>query len=582
METGRLPIKETNTPIERIDETVINWQKFADLSYNFQKHCSDVPSSGANIDNQINDKMYNFLVRKLGDSGITDREKLEDYIYMLNRVDSAEVKKQTLIKILDQLGYDGEREVRSLRIEIKKTEDKNIKVPTNFKLRVLETIAKDKAEGTELIVKRIEKEEHIYTTRDDEKSEMWIYNEGVYIPEGRTFIKEFCRETLGKVFTTNIGNLIIAKIEADTYIEQEEFFNNVNEKEVPVMNGILNIFTRKLRPFNPKEIFFNKLPIVYDKDNFCPNIIKHFQTVLKDKTDLPVMQELFGFLLLKEYKIEKAIMLSGNGRNGKSKTIELMKRFLGINNCSGVPLQDLDNDNYSKAELLNKMANLAGDISSKALSNDAWFKALTGRDLIGAARKFKTRVNFTNYAKMIFSANELPKVYDNTRAFWDRWVLLEFPYTFVNHKELLEADDTTKLKLIDTEIIEKITKPEEMSGLLNWALIGLERLLKNSDFSHSIGYLEVKKMWQRKSDSFMAFCEDFLEEEYEGQISKKELRSQYSKYCKIHKSKGQSEKSIRATLMDNYGVSEARTMLDETKVRVWEGIKWKEGVLKND
>ena len=42
--------------------------------------------------------------------------------------------------------------------------------------------------------------------------------------------------------------------------------------------------------------------ITYNPEKDCPTIKKHFQTVLKTEDDVKVMQEIVGFLLLKEYE----------------------------------------------------------------------------------------------------------------------------------------------------------------------------------------------------------------------------------------------------------------------------------------
>jgi len=173
---------------------------------------------------------------------------------------------------------------------------------------------KDREKGSELIVKEIEDNNFIYTTRDDIKSEMWIYKEGIYVPQGKSFIKEVSRKILGESFTTHLFNMIVSKIEADTYIDQDTFFKTNYLNEIPLKNGILNIHTKELIPHDPKIIFFNKLPIEYDPSAECPNIINHLRTVLKNEDDLLVLLELFGYLLLKEYKIEKAFMFVGFGR----------------------------------------------------------------------------------------------------------------------------------------------------------------------------------------------------------------------------------------------------------------------------
>jgi putative DNA primase/helicase len=435
---------------------------------------------------------------------------------------------------------------------------------------------KDRNGATEIIVKEIEKNNFIYTTRDDLKSEMWIYRDGVYLPQGKTFVKEVCRKILEEAFTPHLANGVIAKIEADTYIEHDEFFGTNYVDEVPVQNGILHILTRTITPHTPKKIFFNKLSIEYDPNAKCPNIINHFKKILKNEEDVSVMLELFGFLLYKEYKIEKAFMFVGFGRNGKSKTIDLMKRFVRPENCASLPLRALHEESFSLSELFGKMANLAADLSKTDLKDTGMIKALIGRDFIQAKRKYLRDLNFVNYAKMVFAANELPKIYDTTDGFWTKWVLIEFPFKFVSERvyENLTDEEKKEHRLKDDDIVEKLTTPEELSGLLNLALDGLHRLFENRDFSYSKSVKEIKDMWIRKSDSFTAFCYDHLEEDVNSKISKKTLRKLYYEYRKKHKVPGCSDNAIKITLENMYGASEYQDW-EGSRERFWEGIRFK-------
>jgi P4 family phage/plasmid primase-like protien len=433
---------------------------------------------------------------------------------------------------------------------------------------------KDRDKATELLVKEIKSNNFIYTTRDDVKSEMWIYKEGIYVPQGKSFVREFSREILGEAYSTQLSNAIISKIEADTFIEHDEFFNTNYVEEIPLINGILNIRTRELTEHTPQKIFFNKLPVTYNPDSDCPNVLNHFRSILSSDEDVKVMMELFGYLLLKEYKIEKAVMFVGFGRNGKSKTIELMKRFIGAENCASLPLRALHEESFSLSELFGKMANLAADLSKTDLQETGMIKSLIGRDTIQAKRKYLRDLNFVNYAKMIFAANELPKIFDTTDGFWTKWVLIEFPYKFVTKEQYDSASEEERKmwKIMDPDIIEKLTEEEELSGLLNYALDGLDRLLGNKDFSYTKSTSQVKDMWIRKSDSFTAFCYDHIEEDSNAIISKKDLRKYYHKYNKIHKLSGCSDKAIKITLESMFGVSESQ---NNSWDRIWEGINLK-------
>ena len=435
--------------------------------------------------------------------------------------------------------------------------------------------SKKRSEATETIVQEVLKKEHIYTTRNDKECEVWIYKDGIYIPDGKTFVKEICRKILREAYTTSLGNEVISKIETDTYITQEELFENKNIEEIAVENGILNIFTKELGFFTPEKRFFNKFPIEFDKKAECPAIQKHFEEVLKYSEDSKVMAELFGFLLLREYRFEKAFMFIGDGRNGKGKTLELMKRFMGIENCSSIPLQQLESDNFAMGELFNKMANISGDLDNSALNHTGSFKTLTGRDLISAARKFLNRVKFTNYAKMIFACNELPETKDLSHAFFARWVILEFPYAFVDKKEFEEMVDKNWVKIKDEKIIDKLSTKEELSGLLNLALEGLEQLEEKRCFSYSKNTAEVKKLWMRKSSSFQAFVMDNIEESWGQQIVKGHLKELYAKYCMKHKLKIESDKVMKEVLTMSCGAYGARKLVDGEQEYVWIGVRIK-------
>ena len=447
---------------------------------------------------------------------------------------------------------------------------------------ITQILLKNRNRVTEILMKFVLDNNYIYTTRDDEKSEMWIYQNGVYRPNGKTFVKENCREILGVAYTTTICNSVIAKIEVETFIDQKDLFINEDVNLIPVQNGILNLITKELISFSPKYRFFNKLPSTYNPKQDCPMIKNFFKSILRGEEDFVVMQELFGYLLYRDYKIEKAFMMLGNGRNGKGKTIELMKRFIGNENCSNIPLQTIETVDFAMSELFNKMANLSADISKTALRETGKFKSLTGHDLISAPRKFLTNVDFVNYAKMIFCANELPMTYDTSDGFFDRWVIIDFIYKFLSQKEIdilntQEKINPELIKQADTEMINKISTKDELDGLLNWSLEGLDRLLLNNDFSTSSSGIEVRNKWLRKSSSILAFLMDCVEIKDDSKVPKAQFRKEYSKYCRKYKLSPVTDKILRDALAVNLGVGEEKISFGMERLNCWIGI-----ILKNE
>lgn len=450
--------------------------------------------------------------------------------------------------------------------------------------KALEYLANNnKKKATEFIADEFKKINHIYTIRDDKFIEMWIYSEGIYIPQGKTYVKEFCRTILKGAYNTNICNQVIAKIEVDTYIDSDLFFQEEKPNIIAVQNGLLNVDTRTLFDFNPKYKFFSKLPIIYDVEKDCPNIKKFFKSILKEELEIKVIQEVFGFLLYRDYFLEKAFMFLGSGRNGKGKTLTIMKTFLGVHNCVEIPLEDMEKDMYSVGELFKKLANLCGDLSKTALNNTGVFKKLCGRDLISASRKYLSRISFVNYSKLIFSANELPLTNDISDAFWDRWIILEFPFKFKEESELLElrerGEDMSNYKLRDPDILNKIINENELSGLLNWALEGLIRIKRNKEFSFSPSSTETKNKWLQHTNNCVAFVNNKFELDYDSFVTKETFRSEYQKYCQDNGLTMSSNQKIKNILYTLFGVSDNKVYIGEenNKIQkwVWNGIRLK-------
>lgn len=453
------------------------------------------------------------------------------------------------------------------------------KVDISIKEQVLSLIHRKLiGEATEILVKEIEDKNFIFTTMKDKAEEVYIYKEGIYCENGESQIKEQLRNLMEEDYSDWLAGQVMAKVKTDTYIDADSLFRETNIKEIPVANGILDLETFKLKPFTPTKIFLSKLPTSFDINATCPLIDKFLSDILASPQDKEVFYELAGFGLFKDYFMEKAFMFVGNGRNGKSKSIELLKRLVGSYNCASVPLSAMESNSPFINTLWKKYFNLAGDISSKDLKETGIFKQLTGRDPISANRKYLNTIQFLNYAKLVFACNELPRVYDYSDGFWERWVLLEFPYKFVDECvfNIAKEEERKMWKIKDVQIIDKITTPEEMSGLLNMALLGIKRLLDNKKFSYTIGTAEVKNKWIRKADSFMAYCMDMLEEDYESKIIKKDLRKKYKDYCTKHKVNGVSDKAIKVTLTEMFGSSDDYCVINGITEYVWTGIKFKE------
>jgi len=425
------------------------------------------------------------------------------------------------------------------------------------------------------IAQYIVSHQHIITLRDAKCPEMWIYNEGYYKPHAETYIQEFLLAVAQKYFTTSLLNDILTKVRAMTYREPEDMFEDHHREYVCIENGVFHLRTKKLIEHSPDFIFFNKLPVTYSPESQCPAINEFVKSTVSPH-DIPVIQELFGFTLYRRYFIKKAAIFSGGGSNGKSKLLELLTRMIGKENICQKSLLQLETQNFAKAELFGKLANVVGELSSETLKNTDMFKTVTGGDPVTADRKNRSQITFIPYAKQMFCANQLPITMDVSDGFFDRWILIEFPNRFISQDEY----DALKVRPPNVfpakaDIIEKIATKAEIDGLFNWSVDGLQRLFERGAFSYSLTSDDVKIKWLRTSNSLAAFILDNCIEDNEKHIHKSSFKKSYIDYCRNHKLKFVSDDFIKKYLTTNHSVQEARKGAES--VPSWEGIR-----LKND
>ena len=200
---------------------------------------------------------------------------------------------------------------------------------------------------------------------------------------------------------------------------------------INLLNGRLEWATDTLQPHTPRRVYRHSIPVSYDPQATCPTFDHYLETTL-DEDVIPLADEIIGHLLIPDTRYEKAVMLTGDGENGKSVFIDTLTALLGSQHVSNVALQDLEENRFRVAELFGKLGNFFADLDPRALKSTSLFKALVTGDEIEAERKFTDPFKFRNVARLVFSANKLPDSSDRTHAFYRRWHVIPFTRTFTD------------------------------------------------------------------------------------------------------------------------------------------------------
>jgi len=408
---------------------------------------------------------------------------------------------------------------------------------------------------------------HIVTPASTiDKDVTYWYNDktGIFKPTGSAWIRKLVHRLLGEASKNGRVSEVVGAFQRET-LDFSETFHDETPDFILTENGALNVKTSILHPFTPKIRSFSRLPVKYDPEAKCPNFIKFLSEIL-EQPYVDGVQEWFGYCLYKKHPIRKAFMGLGAGANGKSTLLEILGSLLGFENTTSVPISELDEAPFSIAELFSRMANIVGDLPPDTLKVTAMFTAITGMDRIKAQRKFGQPFYFTNYSKQIFTMNRLPSTYNDSKAFFDRVYLVPFTKTFEGPNRIPRE-----------QIIALLTNPTELSGILNFALDGLDRLLKNGEFTGSISADEMAKYYALLSDPVEAWVENCTISDVNGEVEKSVAYKSFQEFCTVKKYIPVSQTKFKHLLKKAVPeVSDKKVTIMNERKWVWLGFTLKE------
>lgn len=297
--------------------------------------------------------------------------------------------------------------------------------------------------------------------------------------------------------------------------------SNSNRKTDTVLinlqNGTFEIAKgkRELREFKEDDFLTYQLPFEYQPQANAPIFKSYLDKVLPDITLQNILAEYMGYVFIKNLKLEKVLLLYGSGANGKSVFFEIINAILGEQNISNFSLQSLNDPSY-RAKIADKLLNYGSEIKGCLESNI--FKQLASGEKVEAKALYKDPFIMIHYAKLLFNCNELPKDVEHNEAYYRRFLIIPFEVTIPPEER-------------DVDLSKKIIE-NELSGVFNWILAGLERILEQKKFSYSPIVDEYIEAYKKESDSIALFIDDEgYKTHHQQHILLSNLYQSYRFYC---------------------------------------------------
>ncbi len=426
-------------------------------------------------------------------------------------------RNQSLFNYILKLQSEGLSK-EEIRETIKLINDYVLKEPLPDK--ELETILRDEAfqkpvffKGTTFLFDKFSnylKNEHYIIKINNQ---LHIYKDGIY-QSGNTIIE-------GEMIK-HISNLNRAKRKEvldylNISITENKYQSHANL--IAFNNGIYNIIDDSFSDFSPEYIITNKIPWDYNPNAYSELADTTLNKIACHDSEIrALLEEVIGYTFYRRNELGKAFILIGDKSNGKSTYLDMISTILGQENISALDLKELG-ERFKTAELFGKLANIGDDIGDEFIPNPSVFKKLVTGDRINVEKKGQDPFDFNNYSKLLFSANNIPRMKDRTGAVQRRLIIIPFNAKF-------SKDDPDYRPYIKYELREE----ESIQYLINIGLKGLKRILENRQFTKSSKVEKELQEYEETNNPVIGFARSKGLENILGNTTD-EVYLSYQEYC---------------------------------------------------
>ncbi len=418
--------------------------------------------------------------------------------------------------------------------------------------------------------------EVVYWTEanDTKKGLFYRYKDGVY-----KACSTFEIDNLLLDYTPTDHSLILPRAASEA--KQQEILRNVKKLKfvyrdvfnpvniVNFKNGFFDVNTGMLSPHNMGIISTIQLPYNYNPEAECPLFMKVLNESLSgDVEKIGIIQEFVGYCLIPSTKFMKALFFVGASQSGKSTVLDSIEATLGKENCSAIRM-DMICDSRFIGHLIDKYVNIDREVPHEMSNYEEALKKVISGEKITVNTKFLPSYDTNLTCKLMFAANDLPKINDTSDAIFERILLLDFNNVVAKDKR-------------DADLKDKISK-NECAGIFNWAYEGLKRLLKNGKFTSSndmISHIEELKLLNNSVYYFISETHEVTEND-EHYVVIDDLYESYKDFCHEVGAKGIFKKPTFGKEMRKVFVNkikDGRKTIKGKQTRIYTGIRKKDDI----
>jgi putative DNA primase/helicase len=288
-------------------------------------------------------------------------------------------------------------------------------------------------------------------------------------------------------------------------------------------NGLLHLPTLTL--LLPTARFFNVNALDYAYDGNAPepgNWLAFLKSIWpNDEESISTLQEIAGYLLTGDTRQQKGFLLIGPRRCGKGTMGRAFRRMIGAHNVCGPTLASFK-EPFGMETLLDKLLAVISDARlGTGIDHQIIVERLlniTGEDPLSIPRKYLRDVTTILPTRILILTNELPRFADASGTLASRFIVLVMTKSFYGTE--------------DHGLDRRLSG--ELSGILNWAIKGWQRLQQRGYFAPPDSAAKIVEQFEELGSPTKAFIKECCDLGTGFAIDKASLFQAWRRYCTDH------------------------------------------------
>jgi D5-like protein len=284
---------------------------------------------------------------------------------------------------------------------------------------------------------------------------------------------------------------------------------------VPTKSGLLDIHTLTLEPARPAHLATWRFECDYNSTAECPWWLVMLDDFSGDReaelraATISTLQEVLGAALLenKSRELTRALILEGPSETGKTRVLDVLAGLFGKHPIA-TPL-----DALGTTHGLMEFRRRAPWVLHEAFNAGQWHMSSVVKSILTGD---PVQINVKNgaittqriKAPVFWGTNHPPQFKEATKAIVNRLIVIKCRIVF-NPKNLIgAAKEAHRQKFAGPSDLILET---EMSGLLNWAVVGLRRALKRGYIATTLEMASTMEAVRQDSNIVAGFIEECVE-----------------------------------------------------------------------